>query len=808
MVSSPNVEPEGHKRSWVATMAALALIVAAGLFVRVYRMDAESFWWDEYSSLTHLDADSLTDFLARNRTLDPATLPLYYSLEYLWWHGVGADPANLRWLSVLIGLAAIPLAYATGRAIFGQTAGLVAAACVALSPLHAFHAQGIRMYVLMDVLALCSLYTFIKLLEGRQGRWWWFHAASNILLLWTHPFAALFVAVEGLYLVAFDPRPGRRTVAWIAMNAFLAAPTAIYLATVRFWPAQETGGWFAVPSLPRFLADIIADDVIGMTYQLRVSERAWASLPAMLTARPTFDIALLALFCAALGWAIRQARRDWARGASEDVERPASPAVLLVLWLVLPPLVLYAASKVWRPCIFPRYTLPASLALYLMIGGMTVRLGSDWSKAILVACCVLLLGYQNSLRYPGPQRTDWRSAATMIRTEASPDDLVLVQGNLWRDIFEFHMKSSSHPIVSAESLAVLGDLAAFHFLRQPPSAAVWAVVKAPYFDAGPSKDFEACLTGHGLAWRLTEFEGIEHILVYRLSRRAAPPPYAPMTPPGDATEDYVEGFGNLAMALAEHGRFEEAQEALDDLLDAEPGAVRTYAILGEALARRNDIENTTAAIRALRRGYGYRHNGNFGFAADEFRKAAELAPTYALAHLELGITLAELGDLEGAASALKQAVAAHSGDVLLYTHLIRVIEAGGNVAGAIEAARLAIEAIQRIGAGDVPSADTLLERALQADPDYVVPYVVSGLRQLAEGDEPGMMAAMQKASEVDPELVGPWQPLLIALFETHDVETARAEAACLEAAGVFVPEEFLERIEPESKEPDPEAPNR
>ncbi|HEO72372.1 MAG TPA: hypothetical protein ENN80_14020, partial [Candidatus Hydrogenedentes bacterium] len=127
---------------------ALLAIAATALFLRLWRLSAESAWWDEYTSLTHLGAPNLLTFLNLNRTLDPATLPLYYAFEYLWARGITDSVLGIRMLSILLGMLAIPLVYLLGRRLYGPTAGIVAAACLALSPIHAFHAQGIRMYVL------------------------------------------------------------------------------------------------------------------------------------------------------------------------------------------------------------------------------------------------------------------------------------------------------------------------------------------------------------------------------------------------------------------------------------------------------------------------------------------------------------------------------------------------------------------------------------------------------------------------------------------------------------------------------------
>lgn len=183
------------------TAFALTAILIVGALLRFYRIGLESVWWDEYTSLMHLGAPDLLSFLKLNRTLDPATLPLYYTLEYLWWHGVSASVPGLRILSICLGLLTIGMLYLLGRDLFGRGAGLLAALCLAVSPIHIFHAQGIRMYVLMTLLAVCSVYTYMKVMRAGGG-WWALHGGANLLLLWTHPFALLLLVVEALFLLA------------------------------------------------------------------------------------------------------------------------------------------------------------------------------------------------------------------------------------------------------------------------------------------------------------------------------------------------------------------------------------------------------------------------------------------------------------------------------------------------------------------------------------------------------------------------------------------------------------------------------
>jgi len=67
----------------------------------------------------------------------------------------GCSVVACRSLSVLAGVATVPLVALLGAALAGRTAGAVAALLLAFSPLHMYYSQEIRMYSL--VTALCAL---------------------------------------------------------------------------------------------------------------------------------------------------------------------------------------------------------------------------------------------------------------------------------------------------------------------------------------------------------------------------------------------------------------------------------------------------------------------------------------------------------------------------------------------------------------------------------------------------------------------------------------------------------------------------
>jgi mannosyltransferase len=71
----------------------------------------------------------------------------------------------VRLLSALFGVLTIPMVYVVGHQLFNKEAGLVGALILALSPFNVYYSQETRMYSLMVLLALLSLYFFWRFLQ-------------------------------------------------------------------------------------------------------------------------------------------------------------------------------------------------------------------------------------------------------------------------------------------------------------------------------------------------------------------------------------------------------------------------------------------------------------------------------------------------------------------------------------------------------------------------------------------------------------------------------------------------------------------
>jgi len=161
-----NVAADRVTLDWVTSpclvLAALLAITLLALGLRLGRLTFQPLWWDEGTSV-YFASQPLGDLTAA--TAADIHPPLYYLLLHFWMLLCGRGEAALRLFSVVIGTLTIPLIYLVGRCLFDARTALLAALLLALSPFHVYYSQEVRMYALVTLLGLVSVYLMLRLLE-------------------------------------------------------------------------------------------------------------------------------------------------------------------------------------------------------------------------------------------------------------------------------------------------------------------------------------------------------------------------------------------------------------------------------------------------------------------------------------------------------------------------------------------------------------------------------------------------------------------------------------------------------------------
>jgi 4-amino-4-deoxy-L-arabinose transferase-like glycosyltransferase len=229
----------------------IALLLSTWL-VRLQRLSWQPLWWDEGYSVYFA-----TEPLPRMVALTAADIhpPLYYTLLHYWIRlGQNVHPASLRLFSAMLGVAGILLLVTLARRLFPQQRRItwLTGLLLAVSPLHLYYSQEVRMYGLAMATGLACSLTAWSLYESLQrqseGRrsWPWgllaLYGLSAAVALYTLYYLALLLLAHALWFVWQFRRQSR---------ALLAVATAFVLALLLYLP------WLLY-SLPRLISYVAA----------------------------------------------------------------------------------------------------------------------------------------------------------------------------------------------------------------------------------------------------------------------------------------------------------------------------------------------------------------------------------------------------------------------------------------------------------------------------------------------------------------------------------------------------------------------
>jgi len=133
------------------TYAALALLTLAALALKLFRIDAASYWADELFSVFWV-RESLGFLWSAEAFEIETTPPLYYTLLKPWAAAFGSSELAIRSFSAVLSAATIPLVWRLAREFAGPGTALLAAAIFALNPMQMQFAQEARAYALIPPL--------------------------------------------------------------------------------------------------------------------------------------------------------------------------------------------------------------------------------------------------------------------------------------------------------------------------------------------------------------------------------------------------------------------------------------------------------------------------------------------------------------------------------------------------------------------------------------------------------------------------------------------------------------------------------
>jgi mannosyltransferase len=289
-------------------------------------------------------------------TTSEANAGIYYGLLHFW-ISFGESEVAIRTLSVLCGIATIPIVYALGLRLFDRIPALIGSVLLAVNAFFIENVQDARGYSLATLLIATASYLFVRLLwEPSRGRTVAYVFVS-VLAVYAHFFAVLVIGAHVLSLVFVK----RAEIPFRSLLPAYAAMGVLIAPLVGFSLTNDIGqiDWISDPTWSR-LTDGLKD----------------------LTGRGGISVLIGygVAFVLGLGAAIWARRSD---RSSFDGWRYA----FLLLWALVPIAASFGFSYI-KPIFEPRYlmgTMPA-IALLGAAGLWVIRL-----RVIPIAAVALAL---------------------------------------------------------------------------------------------------------------------------------------------------------------------------------------------------------------------------------------------------------------------------------------------------------------------------------------------------------------------------------------------------------------------------------
>jgi hypothetical protein len=203
----------------------LIILVVLGGALRLHRLGSMSYSNDELSALVRADYNALDDVIDRGVRGDghPAAVQLWlYACTRLF----GTNELAVRLPFALCGILTIIVAFLLGKECFGETTGLLAAACVALLEFPVLQSQLARPYAPGMLWVVAAAWFLVRLLKAVRFplSLWLPWIVLSILAAYTHYFgalAAVLLGIAGLFLVKARDRVRYLVVGFSGALAFL-----------------------------------------------------------------------------------------------------------------------------------------------------------------------------------------------------------------------------------------------------------------------------------------------------------------------------------------------------------------------------------------------------------------------------------------------------------------------------------------------------------------------------------------------------------------------------------------------------------
>ena len=389
-------------------------IILAAVFFAFYGA-GKSLWLDEAYSV-FVSGQNLSAIVPMLRS--DTHPPLYYFLLWIWIKIFGSAEFAARAFSGAFYLLSVAAIYLTGRRIYENRTGLLAAFLYALSPLATGTAQSVRMYSLLGFFSVLSLFLFARyFIQTDQRRFvFWAFVSINALGALTHIWFFFLIAAEILaYLILIYPksRSAAVRILLLSLAPFVVLWLPVLLAQMRNNPIV----WLQNPGFSELLTILLG------FYGERI-------------ALVVYPVAALLVILSLHIWS-RAQRRENLINLKQFLADKRTLAFALIFWsAILIPFLISQFKPVFGQT---RYAIVALPAFVLLLASLLSRFVKT---AWLVVFCVLMLGFVGFAFVRYHNRTEPcsdRNMTAILLADAAEND-VLIFTSLSRLPTEYYLR--------------------------------------------------------------------------------------------------------------------------------------------------------------------------------------------------------------------------------------------------------------------------------------------------------------------------------------------------------------------------------
>jgi len=388
-------------------------IIAFGL--RLYRLGACDFWYDEIGSV------SISKNFSHN--WNP---PVYFIILYYWVKLFGVSEFTLRFPSLVFSVISIPCLFFLGKQIFNRRVGLYASLVMCLSSFHIWYAQEARPYslsVLLSILSTYFLYCFLKKGKNKAGFFYILFSILGIYCDVTYYYLFL-LPIQLLAIVIF-----KRKDIYLKLFYFFCLIFLFFSLRLEYFISKFLyvigGFWIPAPSLKSL---VFTMENFSLGYNASAG-LYWFS-----------DV--LVLLIAVLGFLTFRQKIDWKRNF-----------IFIAMLFFLPLVLVFGFSKIFFPVYLDRGLIIFSPYYYILLGlGIDSlahkRLRKIIVSAFLVVLLISLSNYYRNLMTAGPShhlgvvlKKPFKPALKFIEDNFKLGDIIMHTNSSSQKVFNFYSRN-------------------------------------------------------------------------------------------------------------------------------------------------------------------------------------------------------------------------------------------------------------------------------------------------------------------------------------------------------------------------------